>query len=108
MALYCSVSSSNPSTTNVVMGYINSNSYYFEIDKASDADKKIVIDFISVIGKHFSVIINNFTDDNLYEINIVIPEDADTEEKSLDYSTLTAAKKNKVNAFIGLITSLIN
>jgi hypothetical protein len=107
MTLNCSVSSSAPATTNVVMGYVGINMYYIDMDQTSLENVKIVNDFISVIGKHALVDILDYNIDDNFEANIVIPGEADIEEITIDYTSLTAAKKNKVNAFVELVLSTI-
>jgi hypothetical protein len=108
MTLYCSVSSAAPATTNVVMGYINNVNYYLDLDNASAADKKVVTDFLTVIGKHVNVDILDYPEEGQLEAAIIIPGAADLEEITTEYTLLTAAKKTKVDNFVALIKSLVN
>lgn len=108
MTLYCSVSSAAPATTNVVMGCVNNTTYYLDLDTASAADKKVVTDFLTVIGKHVNVDLLDYPEEIQLETDIIIPGEADLEEITIEYTSLTAAKKTKVNNFVALIKSLVN
>ena len=74
MTLNCSVSSAAPATTNVVMGYVGVNSYYIDMTNTSQANVKIVDDFVSLIGKHVIVDILDYNINNTFEANIIIPD----------------------------------
>jgi len=106
MTLNCSVSSAAPATTNVIMGYYGINSYYLDLTTASTEDKKIVTDFLTVIGKHITVNLLNAPTSSVIETTVIIPGVADLESIEMDYETLTAAKKTKVDVYISLIQSL--
>jgi len=106
MTLNCSVSSAAPATTNVIMGYYDINSYYLDLTTASTEDKKIVTDFLTVIGKHITVNLLNAPISDTVETTVIIPGVADLESIEIDYETLTAAKKTKVDVYISLIQSL--
>jgi hypothetical protein len=108
MTLNCSVSSSAPAITNVIMGYVNNVNYYLDLETASAADKKIVTDFLIVIGKHVNVDILDYTEEIQFETNIIIPEETDLEEITIEYSSLTSTKKTKVNNFVTLVKSLVS
>ena len=108
MTLYCSVSSAAPATTNVVMGYINNVNYYLDLDTASAADKKVVINFLTVIGKHLNVDILDYPEEGQLEADIIIPGEADLEEISLNYDSLTDESKTITSNFVDLIKSKAN
>ena len=108
MTLNCSVSSAAPATTNVVMGYVGVNSYYIDMTNTSQANVKIVDDFVSLIGKHVVVDILDYNINNTFEANIIIPEEADLEEITMEYLTLTAPHKATVTAFVDLVLASIN
>lgn len=107
MTLNCSVSSSAPATTNVVMAYVNSNNVYLDLSTASTEDVKTVNDFVSVIGNHITVNILDYNGPDYFEANIIVPGETDAEEISIEYSSLTTAKKTKVTKFVDLISSLV-
>lgn len=106
MTLNCSVSSSSPATTNVVMGFVGNNNFYLDLTTASASDKKIVNDFIGVIGTHLSVNILDYDGSYYFEANIVVPEETDLEEITIEFPSLTTTKKNKVDAFVNLMVSI--
>ena len=108
MTLYCSVSSSAPATTNNVIGYVGVSNYYIDLTTASAETVKTVNDFISVIGTHIlvDVLDSNVTD--IFEINIIIPGETDLEQIAIEYPSLSAAKKKKVDAMIDLVLATIN
>ena len=108
MTLYCSVSSAAPATTNVVMGHLNNVNYYLDLETASAADKKVVTDFLTVIGKHVNVDMLDYPEEGQLEATIIIPGEADLEEITIEFTSLTAAKKTKVDKFVALIKSLVN
>jgi hypothetical protein len=108
MTLYCSVSSSAPATTNAVMGYVNNVNYYLDLDTASAADKKVVINFLTVIGKHLNVDILDYPEEGQLEADIIIPGEADLEEISLNYDSLTDESKTITSNFVDLIKSKAN
>ena len=108
MTLNCSVASAAPATTNVIMGYYGINNYYLDLTTASDEDKKIVNDFLTVIGEHLTVNLLNAPISVDVDTNIIIPGVADLESIDLDYETLTPAKKTKTDLYISLIQSLSN
>lgn len=103
MTLNCSVSSSAPATTNVVMGFVGTSNIYLDLDTASVADKKIVNDFIEVIGNHLTVNVLNYNGLDYFEANIVVPGETDLESIDIEYSTLSDSDKNKVEEFINLL-----
>ena len=107
MTLNCSVSSSAPATTNVVMAYVNSNNVYLDLSTASTKDIKVVNDFVGVIGNHITVNVLGYDGSDYFEANIIVPGETDIEEISIEYSSLTAAKKTKVTKFVDLISSLV-
>jgi hypothetical protein len=108
MTLNCSVSSSAPATTNVVMGYVGVNLYHINLAETSQDNVKIINDFISVIGKHSIVDILDYNIDTQFEANIVIPGDADLEITTMEYPSLSAANKKKVDNFVSLIVLTAN
>jgi hypothetical protein len=105
--LYCAVSSSAPATTNVVMGFVGVNDYNIDLTTAPEETVKIVNDFISVIGKHVLVDVLDCNVTDIFEINIIIPGETDLEQITIEYPSLTAAKKKKVDAMINLVLSTI-
>jgi hypothetical protein len=107
MTLYCSVSSAAPATTNVVMGYINNVNYYLDLDNASAADKKVVTDFLQVIGNHINVDILDYDFEKIFEATIVIPGEADLEVHEVSYSNFQEEDKIKITSFVNLINSLV-
>ena len=108
MILNCSVSSAAPATTNVIMGYVNNVNYYLDLETASAADQKVVTDFLIVIGKHVNVDLLDYIEEIQFETNIIIPGEADLEEITIEYPSLTSAKKTKVNNFVTLVKSLVS
>jgi hypothetical protein len=106
MILNCSVSSAAPATTNVIMGYYGINNYYLDLTTTSTEDKKIVTDFLSVIGKHIYVDILNVPISDYVDTTVIIPEAADLESTEIDYNTLTVDKKTKIDLYISLIQSI--
>lgn len=106
MTLNCSVSSSTPATTNVVMGFVGNNNFYLDLNTASESDKKTVNDFIGVIGNHLSVNILDYDFLYYFEANIVVPEETDLEEITIEFPSLTSSKKNKVTSFVNLMASI--
>lgn len=108
MTLNCSVSSSAPATTNVVMGYVGANIYNIDLTNTSAENVKIVNDFVDVIGTHSAVDILDYNINTTFEANIIIPEEADLEYNTIDYSSLAEADKTKVTAFVNLVLSTIN
>jgi hypothetical protein len=108
MTLNCSVSSAAPATTNVVMGYVGVNSYYIDMADTSQENIKIVNDFVSLIGNHVIVDILDYNLNDTFEANIIIPGEADLEELTMEYPTLTAAHKTTVTAFVNMVLSTIN
>lgn len=106
MTLNCSVSSSAPATTNVVMAYVNSNNVYLDLSTASTEDVKIVNDFLNVIGNHMTVNILDYNGLDYFEANIIIPEETDFDIVTINYLTLNENDTNVVDDFINLIKSL--
>lgn len=103
MTLYNSVSSSLPATTYCIMGNTLDYSYFIDLSVASVEDKQIVTDYINIIGKHSSANIENYPADKFFEINIVMPEETDSEIVTIDYASLTEGDQSKVNLFIAYI-----
>lgn len=107
MVLYNSISSSLPANTNVIMGVVGDKSYFIDLTVESDDNKKIVSDFIMVTGKHACVNIENFTINEIFEANIVIPEETDSDISILDYDLLSNVDKVIVTNFVNYIISNI-
>ena len=107
MTLNCSVSSSAPVNTYVAMGYYDNKNYYLDLTTASDEQKNTVTEFLSVIGKHITVNVENVPGNIMFEGTIIIPEDADLDIVTVDYINLTQSEKNKVNSYVSLIASLV-
>jgi hypothetical protein len=108
MTLNCSVSSSAPSTTNVVMGYVNNNNIYLDLSTSPTADVKVVNDFILVIGNHITTNIENYPLDGYFETNIVLPYgDCDLDIINIDYNSLSDNDKNIVDQFVNLINEMV-
>jgi len=107
MTLYCSVSSPAPATTHVIMGYYDNKNYYLDLTSATTIQKDTVADFLSVIGTHITVEVNNVPGDKMNEGTIIVPETTDLDVVTVDYLTLNQADKDKVNAYLTLLESLI-
>lgn len=107
MTLHCSVSSAAPATTNIVMGFYGQNNFYLDLATATPENVAVVNDFIDVIGKHAAVEIVDYTGETEAEINVIIPDAADSEQLSLTYPALSNTAKGKVTAFLNLIESLL-
>lgn len=107
MTVYCSVSSSAPAETNNIMGYIDQKNYYLDLSTASASDKKIVNDFLAIIGTHISVELLDYTEEIQVETNIIIPGETDLETITIEYPSLATTKKGKVDAYINLLKSLV-
>lgn len=107
MTLNCSVSSSAPATTNVVMGYVGQNSYYLDLSTASAEDVKVVTNFLQVSGKHINVDVENYNIDSTFEANIIVPEECTLETITIDFESLNQSNKDAINGFVNLIKSLI-
>ena len=103
MTLYNSVSSSLPASTYCIMGNTLDYSYFIDLSKASVEDQKIVTDYINIIGKHVSANIEDYSREQFLEINIVIPEETDSEIITIDYPSLTISDQAKVNLFVDYI-----
>jgi hypothetical protein len=106
MTLYCSVSSAAPAETNVISGFVGNNQYYLDLSTTTAANKKIVNDFLGVIGNHINVDILDYNLDDTFEATIIIPGEADLEIITLEYPSLAAAAKTKVNSFVNLANTL--
>ena len=107
MTLYCSVSSSAPATTNVIMGYYDNKNYYLDLTAATVEQNQIITDFLSVTGMHVSIEIDDVPGSVIFEGTIIIPEEADLDLVTINYINLTQSEKNKVNSYVSLIASLV-
>lgn len=107
MTLYNSISSSLPANTYIVMGTVGSISYYIDLSVETELNKQIVSDFIDAVGKHACVNIENYSIVDIFEANIVIPEDTDVEVSIIDYSSLPLNNQNIITTFVDYIVSKI-
>ncbi len=107
MTLYCSVSSAAPAETHVTMGYYDEKNFYLDLTTATTAQKKIVTDFLAVIGKHITVQVDNAPGNVMFENTIVIPGETDLDIVTVDYINITQSEKTKVDAYIALVASLV-
>jgi hypothetical protein len=85
------------------MGNTLDYSYFIDLSVASIEDQQIVTDYVNIIGKHSSANIEDYPMDKFFEINIIIPEEADSEIVTIEYSSLTVSDQAKVNLFIAYI-----
>jgi hypothetical protein len=107
MTLYNSISSSLPANTYVVMGSVGSVSYYVDLSLETKLNQQIVSDFINVVGKHGCVNIENYSIVDIFEANIVIPNETDVEVLTIDYSSLPLNNQNIITTFVDYIVSKI-
>lgn len=106
MVLYNSVSSSAPATTHSVMGNVNNVAYFVDLSKEPKKNKDIVSKYISAIGAHSCVNINDYPSLSTFEANIVLPTECDLEVVTIEYLSLSDADKKAIDNFINYITSL--
>ena len=79
--------------------------FYLDIDQATPAQQEICANFFSLVGGHATVNILNSAHD-FEDCTYVVVSGVETDVVDVDYSTLTAAKKGKINAFANLLKSL--
>jgi hypothetical protein len=88
------------------MGYFNQAHFHLDLDESSVAEKNTVDDFLGVIGSHSIVHVTNIPSQDFFEANIVIPGEADLEESTLDYLSLSTEDKEKVESFMALLEAI--
>lgn len=108
MELYCSVSSSLPAITNVIMGCCRNQNYYLDLSLTTEANQQIVNDFVNIIDKHVSVTITNYPENYQFDTSIIVStDDTDLEVITLDYTSLANDQKQKVTDYLELVNTLI-
>jgi hypothetical protein len=96
---------STPATTEAVFGSVDFKSFYLDLDQATPDQQKICADFFALVGGHASVNIINSQHD-FDDCNYVVVNGIETDAVEVDYSSLTATKKGKINNFANLLKDL--
>ena len=96
---------STPATTEAVFGSVDFKSFYLDLDQATPDQQKICTDFLALVGGHVMVNITNSSHD-FDDCNYIVVNGIDEEIVEVDYSSLTATKKGKINNFANLLKSL--
>ena len=100
------MSNSAPATTEAVFGATEDyKSFNLNLDQATAEQQKICADFFALVGGHATVNILNSAHD-FQDCNYVVVSGVETDIVDVDYSTLTTAKKGKINAFANLLVSI--
>jgi len=98
--------SSAPATTEAVFGETEDyKSFSLNLDQTTPENQKVCADFLALVGGHATVNILNSAHD-FQDCNYVVVSGVETDIVDVDYSTLTAAKKSKINAFANLLVSI--
>jgi len=94
-----------PQTTNVLMGDLDSNSFYIVMDNFNSDENEIVNNVILILDKKISTTFYNTNYGYEYTIiNIVKPFDEYVvEDINVDFLSLTTDDKNKISELINLI-----
>lgn len=80
-------------------------SFSLKIDSATQEEKDICDNFISVVGMHSFVSISN-SSHNFTLLGYVLVDGVDDDIVNIDYKTLSSSKKAKINAFANLLNSI--
>lgn len=105
MSFIVTMGNSTPATTEAVFGNVDFKSFYLDLDQATPDNQKICADFLALVGGHVMVNITNSPHD-FDDCNYVVVNGIDAEIVEVDYSSLTATKKGKINNFANLLKSL--
>ena len=79
--------------------------FNLNLDQATAEQHQICANFFALVGGHATINILN-SSHNFQDCNYVVASGVDNDVVDLDYSTLSAINKGKVNAFANLLTSL--
>jgi hypothetical protein len=106
--MYVSLNSTLPGSRNVILIQNNSQGIEIDISTLTTSEKSIITKFINTVGKHISVNIENIETEIKEDVYFFIPQETSLETVTIDYNTLTATKKNNVNAFIEFLLNQLN
>lgn len=106
MSFIVTMGNSSPATTEAVFGSTNdSKQFYLDLDQATADQQRICANFFALVGGHACVNIIN-SDFDFEDCNYVVVSGVETDAVDIDYTTLTATKKGKINAFANLLISI--
>jgi hypothetical protein len=105
MSFIVTMGNSSPATTEAVFGTTDFKSFYLDLDQATADQQKICADFFALVGGHASINIIN-SNHEFDDCNYVVVSGVEIDIVEVDYSSLSATKKGKINAFANLLKSL--